>query len=208
MANRCSVCAHPRRAQVDATLRGSYNVTYLARDLGVSRQALIRHRANHLPPAGTVVEPQSQQPDDADEVDEAPAQAQKVSQNPQNAFLTSLAANGDLKAALRAASITRAQLRKWQEHDVEFNLRFHQAQAEAVETLEAEARIRAVAGSRMVRRVFRQGLLYEEIHEWRPSDAMLVKLLQANLPEKYTDKLTVTQTTVVKAVDAEAWNSV
>jgi hypothetical protein len=212
MANRCSVCAHPRRAQVDATLRGSYNVTYLARDLGVTRQSLIRHRTNHLPPEGTVVEPQSQQPDDvggADEVDEAPPQvSQKVSQNPQNAFLTSYAANGDLRKALQAASITRAQLRKWQEHDEEFNLRFHQAQAEAVETLEAEARIRAVAGSRMVRRVFRQGLLYEEIHEWRPSDAMLVKLLQANLPEKYTDKLTVTQTTVVKAVDAEAWNSV
>ncbi len=77
-----------------------------------------------------------------------------------------------------------------------------------MEALENEARTRAVAGSKLVRRVYRHGLLYEEIHEWRPSDTMLTKLLQAARPEKYGDKLTVTQTTVVKAVDADAWAAV
>jgi hypothetical protein len=128
--------------------------------------------------------------------------------DPQTAFLTSYAANGDVGKALKAGGITRVQLRKWQEADEAFSLRFHVAEAEAIELLEAEARTRAVAGSKLTRRVYRHGLLYEEIHEWRPSDTMLTKLLQAHKPEKYGDKLTVTQTTVVKAIDADAWNSV
>lgn len=127
---------------------------------------------------------------------------------PQEAFLTSFAASADLKAALKEAGIGRVVLRQWQEHDEAFAMRFHQAEAEAVENLEAEARIRAVAGSKMVRRVYRHGMLYEEIHEFRPSDAMLVKLLQAAKPEKYGEKLTVTQTTVVKAIAEDAWSAV
>lgn len=239
MAQRCTLCAHPRREDVDALLRGEHNVHELSRHFGVSRQAILRHRGSHL--SAMVVDGEllarrrrAEQslretlvdwedvpdtaappapPPPAPPIPPVEEPATKPSpkpgkQNAQTAFLTSYAASGDLRQALKDAQATRTELRRWQEHDDEFSLRFHQADAEAVENLETEARIRAVAGSKMTRRVYRQGLLYEEIHEWRPSDAMLVKLLQAARPEKYTDKLTVTQTTVVKAVDADAWNSV
>jgi hypothetical protein len=211
MAQRCGVCAHPRREAVDVVLRGDPNLSEMARDLNVTRYTVRRHREKHLPPlAVRTVEPvQSVQSDvqSPQEGDDNPP-PKRAPGDPQTAFLTSYAASGDLKAALKAGGITRPQLRRWQEHDEAFSQRWHTAETEAVEALEAEARIRAVAGSKLVRRVYRHGLLYEEIHEWRPSDTMLTKLLQAARPEKYGDKLTVTQTTVVKAVDADAWNAV
>ena len=222
---RCMVCAHPQRADADAKLRGSHNVSELARDLGVTRQGIRRHRDAHLvrdpsagfpPPAespstrrrgsaASAPGPRPDAPKPRRAQDPAP---RTTGLSPQDAFLTSYAAGGDLREALKDAGISRHKLRSWQEHDERFNLRYHQAEAEAVEHLESEARIRAIAGSMMVRKVYRQGLLYEEIQEWRPSDAMLVKLLQAARPDKYGDKLTVTQTTVVKALDAEAWDAV
>lgn len=201
MAQRCGVCAHPRRAEVDEVLRGRHNASKVARELGVTRFSVLRHREKHLKPAAEASE--------ETEIEEValPGPPRHLL-DPQTAFLTSYAANGDLAAALKAGGILRTEFRKWQETDEAFALRFHTAEAEATEALEAEARTRAVAGSKLVRRVYRHGMLYEEIHEWRPSDAMLTKLLQAAKPEKYGDKLTVTQTTVVKAIDADAWNSV
>jgi hypothetical protein len=189
---------------VDVLLRGEHSPAEIARDLNVTRFAVMRHRDKHVPPLE-----QTEEVDFVEsEVRTPQASAPRGKTDPKTAFLTSYSANADMKAALKAASITRAQLRKWQEHDAEFVMRFYQAETEAVESLEAEARIRAVAGSRLTRRVFRHGLLYEEVHEYRPSDTMLTKLLQAAKPEKYTDRLTLTQTSVIKAVDAEAWNSV
>ena len=211
MAQRCGVCGHPKREEVDELLRGQHNVSEIARDLAVTRWAVIRHRDKHVwhgqRETAVLESPQEgeEEPTD-DEAVRTPPKRGKV--DPQTAFLTAYAASCDIKQGLKAASITRAQLRKWQEHDPAFNLRFHQAETEAIESLEYEARLRAIAGSKLVRRVYRQGLLYEEIHEWRPSDAMMTKLLQAAKPEKYGERLTVTQTTVVKAVDAEAWAGV
>jgi hypothetical protein len=205
VAQRCGVCAHARRAQVDLELRGDPNLSEIGRDLGVTRFAVQRHRDHHLPRS------QSAQPEPEQTIEETeapPPPRRNAPLDPQTAFLTSYAANGDLNKAIKAAAITRPQLRKWQEHDTDFGLRFYQAETEAIEALEAEARVRAVAGSKLVRRVFRHGLLYEEIHEFRPSDTMLIKLLQAHKPERYGDKLTLTQTQVIKAVDADAWNSV
>lgn len=163
----------------------------------------MRHRDKHLEPVG-----RPHHGELSEETSPETLAPPKLPLDPQSAFLTSYAANGDMAAALKAGAVTRSTFHKWQEMDEAFALRFHTATAEAIEALEAEARIRAVAGSKLVRRVYRHGLLYEEIHEWRPSDAMLTKLLQAHKPEKYGDKLTVTQTTVVKAIDADAWNSV
>jgi hypothetical protein len=253
MAQRCGVCAHPRRAEVDEILQGRHNASKVARELGVTRFSVQRHREKHLTPEGwnpekSQIDPlQSGNPEGADsefkknriaglhtsranpEIRKPKEPLERGTQitprnpairkpteplkrntrvDPQTAFLTSYAANGDVQAALKAGGVSRTQLRKWQETDEAFSLRFHNAEIEAIELLEAEARTRAVAGSQLTRRVYRHGLLYEEIHEWRPSDAMLTKLLQAHKPEKYGDKLTVTQTTVVKAIDADAWNSV
>jgi hypothetical protein len=200
MAQRCTVCAHPRRAQIDVALGSKHNATEMARDLGVTRFAVAYHRRHHL------AREEVEETEHASEGFETPSTRAKL--DPKTAFLTAYAASADIKAGLKAAGITRVKLRQWQEHDPEFSSRFYQAETEAVESLEAEARIRAIAGSKLVRRVFRHGMLYEEIHEYRPSDTMLTKLLQAARPEKYTDRLTLTQTSVIKAVDADAWNAV
>jgi hypothetical protein len=245
MAQRCGVCAHPRRAEVDEILQGRHNASKVARELGVTRFSVQRHREKHLTPEGWNPEKSQIDPLQSGNLERANSEfkknriaglhtsranpeirkpkqpleggtqddprnpvIRKPGGDPQTAFLTSYAANGDLAAALKAGGILRSEFHKWQETDETFNLRFHTAEAEAIEALEAEARTRAVAGSKLTRRVYRHGMLYEEIHEWRPSDTMLTKLLQAHKPEKYGDKLTVTQTTVVKAIDADAWNSV
>lgn len=180
---------------------------WLVQQFGLIRFALMNHRDRHLP--GRQPSRPVELDGDAFELAEpTPEAAPKTVAQQQMAFLTAYAATCDVKQGLKAAQITRPQLRKWQEHDEVFLARFHQAETEAIESLEYEARLRAIAGSKLVRRVYRQGLLYEEIHEWRPSDAMMTKLLQAAKPEKYGERLTVTQTTVVKAVDAEAWASV
>lgn len=181
------------------------NVSQIGRELGVMRFAVMRHRDKHL--VRTPVEQAEESPEWGEDARSTPL-PRPGTVDPQTAFLTAYAASCDVKQGLKAAGITRAQFRKWQEQDATFALRFHQAEVEAIESLEYEARIRAIAGSKLVRRVYRHGLLYEEIHEWRPSDAMMTKLLQAAKPEKYGERLTVTQTTVVKAVDAEAWAAV
>jgi hypothetical protein len=59
-----------------------------------------------------------------------------------------------------------------------------------------------------VREVYRGDQLIERIVEYRPSDAVLVKLLQALRPDKYGDKLAVTQTQIVKTMDSAAWDAV
>lgn len=199
---RCVVCGHPQRDLIDAALeRDPKHIAPLVRQFGFVRFSLMNHRDNHLQRGASM-------PSDNDpsEPTEPPPPKSVVQQ--QAAFLTAYAATCDIKQGLAAAGITRVQLRKWQEHDAIFLARFHQAETDAIESLEYEARLRAIAGSKLVRRVYRHGMLYEEIHEWRPSDAMMTRLLQAARPEKYGDKLTVTQTTVVKAVDADAWAAV
>jgi hypothetical protein len=59
----------------------------------------------------------------------------------------------------------------------------NQAETEAVEALEAEARERATRGGKLVPEVFRGDALVERIVEYRPSDTVLVRLLQALRPE-------------------------
>ena len=191
MAQRCGVCAHPRLVEIEEQLTKPRNISHLSREYEVTRQSLRRHRDNHLVPAI-----------------KRPVVRTAHTETAQKTFLASYLEHCDVRRALKAAGIVRNTLHKWQEHDEQFALRFHQAEVETIEALEAEAHTRAIAGSRMVRQVYRHGNLYEEIHEYRPSDAMLVKLLQAHKPEKYGDKLAITQTTIVKAVDAEAWDAV
>src|SRR5262249_34994794 len=109
------------------------------------------------------------------------------------------------QSALRVG-VARKTIYQWQEIDPQFVLAMREAETEAVELLEAEARERATTGSKLVRRVYRNGSLIEEIHEFRPSDAVLVKLLQALRPEKYGDRLTQTQ--IVKTMDSAAWDAI
>jgi hypothetical protein len=129
-------------------------------------------------------------------------------QTAKDRFLETYAATGNLSQAVTAAAVTRKTFYRWQEHDEQFVLAFREAEQRALEALEAEARERATKGGKLVREVWRGDVLIERVIEWRPSDPMLIKLLQALAPEKYGEKLQVTQTQIVKALDHEAWEAV
>jgi hypothetical protein len=47
----CTVCPHPKRASIDRELVAGTAVRALARDYGVGRDALMRHKAAHISPA-------------------------------------------------------------------------------------------------------------------------------------------------------------
>ena len=123
-------------------------------------------------------------------------------------FLEEYAQSGNLKQSAAAAGVGRRMAYTWQEHDEAFALAFREAELEAVEALEAVARERATTGSKLVREVYRGDRLIERIVEYRPSDAVLVKLLQALRPEKYGDRLQVTQTQIVKTVEKDIWDAI
>jgi hypothetical protein len=193
------VCAHAQVAEIDAHLRNATPVKALARDFGVTRDSLMRHRDRHA---------QMQQPTVARNRNGRALRGAPPSAPAREIFLDSYRVTGNITESAAAAGTTRAAIFRWQEMDNDFALKFQQAEIEAVERLETEARERAVKGSKLIRRITRNGRLIEEVEEWRPSDAMLIKLLQALRPEKYGDKLSVTQTTVVKTVDSQAWEAV
>jgi hypothetical protein len=123
-------------------------------------------------------------------------------------FLAAYASSGSVKVAAEAAGVARARIYEWQEHDETFALQFREAENEAIEALESEARARATTGGKLVREVWRGDRLIERIVEYRPSDAVLVKLLQSLKPGVYGEKLAVTQTQIVKTMDNAAWDAV
>jgi hypothetical protein len=123
-------------------------------------------------------------------------------------FLEVYARTGNVSQSALEAGIGRAQVYRWQEVDEQFVIAMREAENQAIELLEAEARGRATTGSRLVREVYRDDRLIERVVEYRPSDTVLVKLLQALRPDKYGDRLAVTQTQIVKTMDSAAWDAV
>jgi len=199
------VCAHSEIQLIDERLRERPEMVALAREFGVTRDALIRHRDRHAHIPTLVALPK------LEPAAKPPVRRKGGNRSPEHAreeFLEAFRLTGNMTLATQAAGTTRSTVRTWQEHDTTFALLYQQAEIEAVDRLEAEARDRAVKGSKLTRRVIRNGRLIEEVQEWRPSDAILVKLLQALRPEKWGDKLSVTQTTIVKTVDSEMWEAV
>lgn len=48
MSRRCTVCSHPKRAEIDAAIVGGGVIRDIARRFDVSKDALCRHRDGHL----------------------------------------------------------------------------------------------------------------------------------------------------------------
>ena len=122
-------------------------------------------------------------------------------------FLDVLGETGSQLKSRRAVDITLSELRQWHEQDETFGFLFNIAIEQAKDALIDVARDRAIHGTKQVVRIYRKKLLIEERVEFKPSDAALLALLKAYRPEMFGDKLSVTQTTVVKALDAAAWEA-
>jgi hypothetical protein len=56
MPQTCSICRHPERAAIDGQLVNAVPLRTIAVQHGVSKSALVRHNAEHIPPAVAAVQ--------------------------------------------------------------------------------------------------------------------------------------------------------
>jgi hypothetical protein len=122
----------------------------------------------------------------------------------QAAFLSAYAATGVISSAAKSASVARSQHYAWLRDDPEYAEAFKQAHEEAIETLEAEVRQRALTGSQRPY-VYQGEQVYElkldengkpvkengaNVHDYtkpvmitEPSDTLLMFLVKRHKPE-------------------------
>lgn len=122
------------------------------------------------------------------------------------AFLGHFRVHGNVSQACRELDIPRGDVYRWKEHDEEFMLGWNVAEVEATESLEEEARNRAVDGTQ--KPVYQGGQLVGFVTE--KSDTLLIFLLKARNPSKYRDKHDGAPEgqQPVKVVDREAYEAI
>lgn len=98
-------------------------------------------------------------------------------------FLAAFAKLGNVTSACKSAKCSRVQVYAWLKDDPEFAKQFDEAQQEAMEHLEEEARRRAVTGT--LKPVFYLGSQCGQIREY--SDTLLIFLMKAGNPQKYRE---------------------
>lgn len=101
------------------------------------------------------------------------------------AFLTAYAEVGTITQAAKTAGIDRGTHYLWMEKDPEYVQAFAAAHEQACDSLEQEARRRAVEGWREP--VYQQGAKVGE--KRRYSDTLLIFLMKGNNPTKFGDKV-------------------
>lgn len=102
-------------------------------------------------------------------------------------FLRLLRETGSARVAAEAIGFTTATMKKLRDTDNEFDELFQEALDDNADALEQEARRRAVEG------VTRSKVLgfkddYEIVEEQHYSDTLLLRLLEANNPAKFTNR--------------------
>lgn len=105
-------------------------------------------------------------------------------QSKREPFLKALATLGNYKGAAEAVGLDRKTVFRWRKDDPEFDQACSDALDEAADTLEAEAKRRAVEG--VDEPLTFQGAIFG--HVKRYSDQLLTLLLKANRPEKFREK--------------------
>lgn len=118
----------------------------------------------------------------------------------QRAFLVAFAELGNITAAARSVGIDRRSHYDWLRSDPAYPDLFAEAEEQAIESLEQEARRRAVHGTEEP--VFWKGEQVGGVRKY--SDTLLIFLLKGARPERYRERFDVRQQLVtVDAVDAE-----
>jgi hypothetical protein len=108
----------------------------------------------------------------------------KTLQHKKHAFLTAFAECGNISTASKLSGIARSNHYDWMQNDPDYPKLFIDADKEASEKLEAEARRRAVNG--VDKPVFYKGQECGAVREY--SDTLLIFLLKGALPEKYKER--------------------
>jgi hypothetical protein len=102
----------------------------------------------------------------------------------QRAFLATFAATGNITAAAAIAKVARKSHYRWLD-DEAYAAEFADAQEQACDSLEAEARRRATEG--VDEPVFYKGKECGTVRRY--SDTLLIFLLKGAIPEKYKDRV-------------------
>lgn len=109
----------------------------------------------------------------------------KINRIKQAAFLAAYAKVGNLTCAARLSKCDRNNHYRWLREDPDYPQRYKEAGDEALDSLEAEARRRAVEG--VERPVFNsKGEKVGAVRKY--SDTLLIFLLKGANPEKYRDR--------------------
>ncbi len=114
-------------------------------------------------------------------------------------FLRAYSETGNIYRACVDANVDRRTIYKWQEHDDQFALAMRQAEIEAIERLEEEARRRAYDGVVREKGVYYQGARVGSAIVTEYSDSLLMFLLKGLKPEKYKERLEVSAPAIVKS---------
>ena len=99
-------------------------------------------------------------------------------------FVKELAKSGNISAAARKAGVSRSHAYALRSMDIDFASEWTDALETAVDTLEAEARRRAVDGVDAPH--FHQGNVAGTVKKY--SDSLLMFLLKAHRPERYRER--------------------
>ena len=108
----------------------------------------------------------------------------QATQAKKRAFLDAYAETGTIKRAAEIAGIERKSHYLWLEKDPEYVEEFKSAREQAGDSLEQEARRRAIEG--VPEPVWYRGQIVGEIQKY--SDTLLIFLLKGAKPEKYAEK--------------------
>lgn len=103
-------------------------------------------------------------------------------------FLKAMSLTGNVSVACKKAKINRSTVYRHGDSDPVFKALWDEARAEAADWLEAEAYRRAVKGVK--RPVYQQKELVGYVTEY--SDSLLIRLLEANNPQKFRRNIDVT----------------
>lgn len=108
----------------------------------------------------------------------------EISHPKKRAFLVAYSELGNRTQAAKAAGIDRRNHSNWMRGDGEYRTAFEEAHQQACETLEEEARRRAVDG--VEEPVHYKGEKVDTVKKY--SDTLLMFLLKGALPEKYRER--------------------
>jgi hypothetical protein len=102
-------------------------------------------------------------------------------------FLDDFAVWGNISRGCRITGVSRNTIYDWLEKDEQFAMLYEQAKISAVESLEEEARRRAVEGVEREKPVIYKGEIIGTTTEIHYSDTLLIFTLKGLAPHKYRD---------------------
>lgn len=128
-----------------------------------------------------------------------------ISHRKKRAFLAAFAECGNVTEAADSVGIHRRTHYDWLANDPDYAAAFAEAEDEAVDRLETEARRRAVEGVRNEKSHYFKGDLVGVDVETKYSDTLLIFLLKALRPEKYRERFETKHVGEVHHTHAVDW---